>query len=176
MSLLKRLGLSRADTPPTAGYLATIREHLDALHEKRAEFVAAFAGLLVRVAHADDEISDAERTVLHDLIAANVGLSDAESAAIAEIAIHQATGLAGIEYAYLTNAMNEHASEDDKKHLIDCLYAIATADSSVSIVEDDEIRQVSRALLLTHDQFIAIRTRYKEQLEVIQALRKTQRG
>ena len=173
MSLLQRMGLSRTDTPAPGGYRATIRAHLDALPERRAEFVAAFAGLLVRVAHADDEISAAERSLLHDLIIANAGLSDAESALVAKIAVHQATSLAGIDYASLTNAFNDLATESDKEHLIDCLYAIATADRSVSVVEDEEIRKVARALLLTHEQFIAVRVRYKEQLAVIQALRRT---
>ncbi len=71
--------------------------------------------------------------------------------------------------------LNELASEEDKEHLIDCLYAVATADSTVSVIEDEEIRSVSRALLLSHSQFIAIRSRYKEQLAVIQALRKQPR-
>jgi uncharacterized tellurite resistance protein B-like protein len=173
MSLLQRIGLSRTDTRAPSGYLATIRAHLEALPEKRAEFVAAFAGLLVRVAHADDDISAAERSRLHDLIAAHAGLSAAESTVVAEIAVHQATHLAGIDYASLTNAFNELATEGDKESLIDCLYAVATADQSASVVEDEEIRKVSRALLLTHEQFIAVRTRYKEQLAVIQALRRT---
>jgi len=41
----------------------------------------------------------------------------------------------------------------------------------VSVGEDDQIRAVATALMLPHDQFIAIRHRYKEQLEVIQSLR-----
>lgn len=46
----------------------------------------------------------------------------------------------------------------------------------LQVFEDEAVRQVARALLLTHSQFIEIRRRYKEQLDVIQALRKTQQG
>ena len=174
MSLLKRLGLARSDPPPRNRYVAAVREHLGRLPVERAEFVAAFAGLLVRVAHADMELSDAERRALRRVIAKNTGLSAAESEAVADTVVHYATALAGIDYASLTSTFNELASEADKQQLIDCLYTIATADETASVIEEEEIRQVARALLLTHSQFIDIRTRYKEQLEVIQALRKTQ--
>ena len=174
MSLLKRLGLARSDPPPRNRYTAAVREHLDRLPAERAEFVAAFAGLLARVAHANREVSDAERKAMRRVITRNVGLSAAESEAVADTVVHHAIELGGIDYASLTNTLNELGSGADKEHLIDCLYAVATADDTVSVVEDEEVRQVARALLLTHSQFIEIRRRYKEQLEVIQALRKTQ--
>lgn len=174
MSLLKRLGLARSDPPPRNRYVAAVREHLERLPTDRAEFVAAFAGLLVRVAQADMDVSDAERRALRRVVKKNAGLSAAESEAVADTVVHHAKTLAGIDYASLTSSFNELASEADKKHLIDCLYAIATADDTISVIEDEEIRQVAQALLLSHSEFIEIRTRYKEQLEVIQALRKTQ--
>lgn len=171
MSLLARLGFGRSSPPPAHGLMASIKDHLARLPEPRAELVAAFAGLLVRVAHADGDVSDAERRVLHDLVAAHAGLTPEESAAVAEIVVHQTTVLAGIDYAALTRTFNEMGNAADKEHLIDCLYAIATADDTVSVIEDDEIRQVSRAVLLTHAQLIAVRTRYREKLEVIRGLR-----
>jgi DNA repair photolyase/uncharacterized tellurite resistance protein B-like protein len=174
MSLLKRIGLAKSDPPPRQRYLAAVREQIDRLPPERAEFVAAFAGLLVRVAHADLEISDAERTVLHDVIAQQAALTAEESAAVADVVVTQATKLAGIDYSSLTAAFNKLGSHDDKEHLVDCLYSIATADGCVTVVEDEEIRQVATTLLLSHKEFIAIRSRYKEQLEVIKALREAQ--
>ena len=171
---MKRLGLARSDPPPRNRYRAAVREHLDRLPAERAEFVAAFAGLLARVANADMEVSDAERKAMRRVITKNVGLSPAESEAVADTVVHHASALGGIDYASLTNTFNELGSEADKERLIDCLYAVATADDTVSVVEDEAVRQVARALLLTHSQFVDIRSRYKEQLEVIQALRKTQ--
>jgi hypothetical protein len=51
---------------------------------------------------------------------------------------------------------------------------MATADDLVSVVEDEEIKAVGRALLLTHSQVIEIRARYRDRLEVIQAARRLQ--
>src|SRR5262249_43916110 len=169
MSLRQILGLTHADaalahTDPALAHpvVAAIHERLAGLSLERAKFVAAFAGLLTRVAFADLEISHAERATLHALLADKAGLTPDEASAVGAIVTHQATALAGIDYAALTRVFNDIADAQAKEQLIDCLYAIATAQSTVSIAEDDQIRAVANALLLSHEQFIAIRHRYKE--------------
>src|SRR6185295_11598389 len=105
-------------------------------------------------------------------VTANAGLTPEESTAVAEIVVHQASALAGIDYALLSRTFNDIGTVADKERLVDCLYAIATADDTVSVIEDDEIHRVARALLVTHAQLIAIRTRYREKLEVLRGLRR----
>jgi len=170
MSLLKLLGWADSEPQPER-LAATIQARLTNLAPPRAEFVAAFAGLLVRVAYVDRSVSEAERAVLGPLLADNAGLADAEAETVIEIVTHQATTLGGISYASLTRAFNTLASETEKTRLIDCLFAVATAEGSVSLVEDEEVRAVARALLLSQQQFIDVRSRYKDQLEVILAAR-----
>jgi uncharacterized tellurite resistance protein B-like protein len=174
MSLLQRLGLSSGGQAPRSRLAGAIRERLDRLPPARAEFMAAFAGLLVRVAYADHQVSTHERERLPEILVAHAGLTSDEAGVIADVVIAQATALTGIDYSALTGTFNEVAGEEEKKRLIDCLYAVATADDAVSVPEDEEIRKVSHALLLSHADFIAIRARYKEQLEVIRALRRQQ--
>ena len=176
MSLLKLLGWTEADPPPPDRLAATIQTRLGNLSERRAEFVAAFAGLLVRVAYVDRSISEAEGALLAPLLAANAGLPEAEAETVIEIVTHAATTLGGISYASLTRAFNAIATDQEKERLIDCLYAVATAEGSISIVEDDEVHAVARALLLSQSQLIAVRSRYKDQLEVIQAARQARSG
>ena len=171
MSLRKLFGLTPSDPARKNRLVAAVQAKLTELPPQRAEFVAAFAGLLVGVAHADEQVSDAERAALRKEIAERAALSREEAEAVADIVVHQANAFAGIEYSSLTRIFNDLASEEEKVQLIDCLYVIATAESPVSLVEDEEIRAVATALLLSHSQFIAIRQRYKDQLEVIQALR-----
>lgn len=170
MSLLKLLGWADAEPQPER-LAAAIQARLTNLTPARAELVAAFAGLLVRVAYVDRSVSEAERAVLAPLLSANAGLPPAEADTVVEIVTHQATTLGGISYASLTRAFNASATADEKERLIDCLYAVATAEGSISVVEDEEVRAVARALLLSQQQFIAVRSRYKDQLEVILAAR-----
>jgi uncharacterized tellurite resistance protein B-like protein len=178
MSLLKALRMSVTDraSGDRNPLVEAVLRRLNRLPPSRAEFVAAFAGLLVRVAYADLEISAAEQAALDRLLAERTQLSPTEAEAVTHIVMQQASALGGIQYALLTRTFNRLATQTEKEQLIDCLYAIATAGSSVSAVEDDEVRAVARALLLSHTQFIAIRHRYKDQLEVIQDIRKLREG
>jgi uncharacterized tellurite resistance protein B-like protein len=173
MRLRSILGLG-APTPSSSRHhklVDAIRARIGVRPPARIELIAAFAGLLVRVAHTDLEISTEERAMLRRLIQEHVGLSPDEAAAVATVTTEYATGLAGIDYAALTRAFNEQATPADKQHLVECLYAIAAAGDSISVGEDEEIRAVARALLLSHAQVIAIRRRHADSLEVLQAVR-----
>ena len=176
MSLLRLLGFGRQDEPAdTSSRLAdAVRERLGHLPPERAELVAAFAGLLMRVAHADQDVSETEHDTLRRLVHEHAGLPEDEAEAVISLVTAHLASMAGIDYALLTRAMNEHGSADDKLHLIDCLYAMATADDLVSTVEEDQIRAVGHALMLPRSQLVEIRGRYREQLEVVQAARKLQ--
>jgi uncharacterized tellurite resistance protein B-like protein len=173
MPLLKLLGIgSGLDEQRAKTSLAEdVRRQFESLSAERAEFVAAFAGLLVRIAHTDVEICADEQEKMRHLLAEHAELSAAEAAIVAELVTARVTGMEGLEYAELTRSFNEVASVHDKELLIDCLFAIAAAGTHVSVAEDEEIRAVARALLLTHGQFVGIRSRYKEQREVMQGLR-----
>ena len=50
----------------------------------------------------------------------------------------------------LNRAVNAHATDAEKKQVIDCLYAVAAADDLVSDVEEQEIRRIAGALLVSH--------------------------
>ena len=64
----------------------------------------------------------------------------------------------------------------EKEQLLDCLYAVATADETASFFEEEEIRAVARALMLSHDQFIQVRLRYKDKIELLTSLRDLRRS
>ena len=51
------------------------------------------------------------------------------------------------------------------------LFALAAADDSVSSLESDEIRKISKALLMSHKEFIEVRKMYRDKLAVLQGLK-----
>lgn len=59
------------------------------------------------------------------------------------------------------------ANLEQKLALMDCLFAVAAADKVVSTVEEREIRLINDELLLTHDQFIAARFKFRQYLAVL---------
>jgi uncharacterized tellurite resistance protein B-like protein len=174
MSLLDFLGVARikGKPDPETPLVRLLRQQLASHPSEEVERIAAYAGLLVRVAHVDLEVSDSERMKLMELIEVHLGVSAEQARSIGKLVVRQATELEGIEYSLLTRAVNDFADAAEKERLVDCLYAVATADGRISVAEDDTIRAVSRALLLSHRQFIGIRQRYKEALEVMQSFRR----
>ena len=62
------------------------------------------------------------------------------------------------------------ASREQKLHLLDCLFSIAAADTSIITAEDNEIRRVASELTLEHADYIAVR---RPHLEYLQVLRRT---
>jgi uncharacterized tellurite resistance protein B-like protein len=51
--------------------------------------------------------------------------------------------------------------------LLDCCMAVAAADADVSIAEDDAVREIASELALSHADFIAARSSYREYLAVL---------
>lgn len=173
MSILRRLGLVASEVAPKeATVLEALEVRLSALGAKRAEFVAAFAGLLARVAFADAEISEAEVGSMERLITGHGGLTVEEAQAVVLVARNRTIALAGADAHLLTRRFNELAGEEDRRHLVDCLYAVAAADDVVAHVEDREVRRVADALLLPAREVLEIRSRYRERLEELRLLRK----
>ena len=173
MSILDFLGLRQADGKTNAAESAeteTVRkivDRLDHLEPERARFVAAFAYVLSRVAHADLEIS-AEETRAMERIVTERGRLPAELAVIVvQMAKTQNLLFGGTENYLVTREMNRIASRDQKVALLDCLFAVSAADESVTTLEDNVIRQIATELRLEHRDFIAVRARYRDQLAVL---------
>jgi uncharacterized tellurite resistance protein B-like protein len=110
--------------------------------------------------------------MLRRLVAQHAGLGADESEAVAALVTSHLESVAGIEYSQLTRTMNAHASPAEKLRLLDCLYALAAADDVATVVEEEEIRAVARALMLSHAQLIEVRRGYADRLEVLRGLRR----
>ena len=173
MSILQKLGLVARTDRRAPDLLDAIEERLRRLDPSRAALVAAFAGLLSRVAFADGEISAAELDRIETLIVSHVGLSTEEARVAAEIA--QRT-LSGTEPYLLARCFNDVACEAERLALIECLYAVAAADDLVAQVEDAEVDRIAAAVLVSRADVLKIRSRYRDKLEELRALRSLRRG
>jgi len=84
-----------------------------------------------------------------------------------QIAKSQATLFGGTENFLVTEEFNKLATYEEKLSLLNCLFAVAAADESISGVEDREIRLIASELQLTHSDFINARLAYRQYLEVL---------
>jgi uncharacterized tellurite resistance protein B-like protein len=169
------LGLSeadRSDVDTRTEVVARIARALDALGPDRARFVAAFAYHLGRIAHADHELTTAERDVIRALIVEESGLPDEQAALVVDLVAHESLVFRGTEDYRVLREFDEMASPAQKVALIRCMFAVSAADAHVVTREDNEIRQVALALKVSHEDFVAARAAVRAHLAVLKEKRR----
>jgi uncharacterized tellurite resistance protein B-like protein len=171
-TILRFLGLRDPSEPDQAGGAQTetvrrIVDALDRLEPDRARYVAAFAYNLSRVAHADLEISREETRTMERIVCGLGGLPEEQAILVVQMAKSQALLFGGTENFLVTREFNRIAGREQKLALLECLFAVSAADRTISTVEDNEVRRISRELHLEHADFIAARSAFREHLAVL---------
>jgi hypothetical protein len=59
------------------------------------------------------------------------------------------------------------ATVEEKRALIDGLYAVCAADGLISTIEDNDVRRVASEIDLEHRDVVEIRNRYRDSLAVL---------
>jgi uncharacterized tellurite resistance protein B-like protein len=178
MSIWKFLGLDKSEEAGRArsggaantGETETVRKIVDALDQmepSRARYIAAFAYLLSRVADADLDISPEETQAMERIVMERGGLPPEQAILVVQMAKTQNKLFGGTENFLVTREFNRIATRDQKLALLHCLYAVSSADQSISNVEDHEIRNIADELTLTHQDFIDVRLAYRQYLAVL---------
>jgi uncharacterized tellurite resistance protein B-like protein len=170
MSLLKLLRKNLEGSSGDSTATDTVRKitrALDLLDARRAKFIAAFAYLLSRVARADLNISPEETSSMERIIMERGGLPEEQAIIVVQMARTQNILFGGTENFLVCQEFKSVASHEDKMALLDCLYAVASADKSVSIIEDNEISQIADELRIEHPDFISVRSNYRDHLAVL---------
>jgi len=170
MGLLEWLGGSQHQATDE-GDIDTVRRiagELDTLPPDRARFVACFAYILGRVANADLDVSDEEVEAMERLVAERTDLPAVQATLVVQIAKQRNQLFGGTDNFLVTRTFEQIADLEQKRSLLDCLYAVSAADHTISAQEDQEIRRISSELNLDHTEFIRARSKYTEHLSVLQ--------
>jgi len=168
MSILEWLGLVPGPgSSDRDGAIRRIEAELGTLAPERARYLALFAFLLARVADVDLHVSEAETRQMERLVEEQAGLPAAQAALV--VAIAQAENrLSGATHNFLAaREFRDLATEDQKRELLRCLFAVAAADDSISVAEEEAIREVSRELLLDNEEYLAIRAQWRDKRAVL---------
>ncbi len=171
-SLLRLLGLSDTEQPESRD-TATVRRiaaELDKLDPGEARFLAAFAYVLTRVAHADYEVSEDEVREMERLVRELSDLGESQAALVVQIAKTQAVTLGATENYVVTRQFREVSTREQRLSLLRCLFAVAAADESISEVENTAITLIATELGLTQPEVVAARSVYRDKLAVLKGL------
>lgn len=114
-------------------------------------------GLMARVAGIDRKVTPQECDKIAQLLEASWHMSHSAATLVAEVAVSEFC--ADLDFYRLTREFATSTTPEERVHFIDALFAVAHADGQVSTAENDEIRQITQALNLTHEQFISAKVK-----------------
>ena len=172
MSILKFLGINPDTAERTAPSAETetvrkIVQKLDQLPEQQARYIAAFAFLLSRAARADLEISTGETALMERIVMQQSGLPEELALLVVQMAKTQNQLFGSTENYLVTREFERIATHEQKLALLDCLFAVTAADETITGEEDNVVKQIASELRLSHSEYIASRSRFREYLAVL---------
>jgi uncharacterized tellurite resistance protein B-like protein len=171
MSLWDRFFGSGGSSRSDAGDTATVRRiaaELERLPHETAKHLAGFAYVLARVANADLTIDEDETREMERIATSLAGLSEAEAALVVQIAKSQAKLLGATENYVVTREFRRNATDEQRGNLLQCLFAVAAADGTISSEESAEIAVIGEELGFTRPEINALRSRYRDKLSEFQ--------
>lgn len=171
MSILTFLGLGirpeqRFSSEQTEAVRAIV-DALDRIDEERARFIASFGYILGRVASADQNITPEETQVMERILVTQGQLAPEQAAVVVKMAKMRNELFGGTDNFLVTREFRRIATHDQKVALLDCLFAVSAASEDISMVENNQIRQIASELGLEHSDFIQVRLSWKDRLSVL---------
>jgi len=170
MSFIQRflgLGGDAPSAPEDPRAMRAIRARLDALPEDEARYLAAFAYVLARTAHADQDVSADEVVAMQRIVQEQTDLGREQVALVVDLATSQAQTLGGTQDFVVTKVLKTLTTPDQRLQILDCLLAVAAADDLIVGEEEREMRLVAKELGIQDKNFLSALSRYRDQRSVM---------
>ena len=162
-SIRSWLGLETRDEREFAPLRETLNA-LDHLEPDRARFLAAFAYLLGRVAHADQHVSADETSAMEALVREQGQLSQDQAMVVTQLAKTSNLLFGGTANFLVAREFSGMATYEQKRALMRCLFAVAATDESISTTEEGEIHRIATELRIDHPDLVALRIQHQQYL------------
>src|SRR5687768_7163173 len=186
MVLRRMLGLPQApDAPSAAGFgrrpagddreTETVRRivaELEAMPPDRAKFLAGFAYVLARAAHADLHISDEETAEMERIVLEQGHLPRSQAVLVVGIAKSHSRLIGATEDYLVTREFIRASTESERLDLLRCCYLVGAADGSISAEETGTRSQIADQLGVDQKRLTDIRAEFAERMSAIQAMRR----
>jgi uncharacterized tellurite resistance protein B-like protein len=163
-------GREPADVDDCRDAIHRIADELDRLEPDYARYLASFAFILSRVASADREVSTDEVAAMEQCVIDKGGVSVDQAAMVVQMARTHQKLFGATDDFLVTREVNRTATYEQKVALIDCLYAVASADKRIFAAEGDEIGRIGRELKVDQSDLSRLRSQYRDYLEARKGL------
>jgi len=164
-------------TPNEQAETDTIRRivrELEAVDPARRRYLAGFAYVLARAAHADLNVDEDEARAMEEVVTRIGGLPEAQAILVVEIARNQAELYSGTEDFLVTREFNSTASPEEKKAAVSACFAVVASDHEITAEEFAELTEIADELGLTRPELNEIRREYSDSMSVVRKMRAQQ--
>lgn len=163
------------DVGATAQETATVRRivaRLEAMPPEEARYLARFAYVMSRAAHADLDISDSETRAMERFVVQLGAIDESQAVLVVEMAKLQARHHGATEDFLVTREFARDASLEQKLALLRCCFAVGAADETITAEESGVVNQIANELDLDREALNRVRAEFHENLSAIQAMRR----
>lgn len=165
MSQLSPSSGGPSEDPNFSENIRSIESVLAGADSKEANFLAVFALLLGRIAYADEQVTKGEKNRIQNILREQMHLSSEKAALVTQLALEKMISNQ-LESHLILRKMNEITTLEQKRDVVRSLFHLAS-DEDISEQESEEIRLVSKALGFSHNQFIQLRSEFREYLSIL---------
>jgi uncharacterized tellurite resistance protein B-like protein len=144
--------------------LRDVLQALDHLEPDRARYIAAFAYLLGRVAHADRHVTPEETAAMEALVRDQGQLSGEQAAILVQLAKQSNLLFGGTADYLVARDFSQLATYEQKLALLRCLFTVSSTDASISTAEEGEIHRVAKELRVLQSDLFSLRVEHSRHL------------
>jgi tellurite resistance protein len=157
--------------PSETESIRRITAQIEALPLEKRRFVAGYAYVLARIAHADLEVSDEEHRFM-EMALLDIGhLTEAQATLVMGMARHMAELYGATEDFVVTREFARGASREQREDLLRTAFSLSAV-GSISAAESAELNQIGKEMGFRADEIDAIRDEFRDDLAAVQAMRR----
>jgi uncharacterized tellurite resistance protein B-like protein len=135
---------------------------LDQLEPDQARFLAAFAYLLGRVAHADQHVSPEETRAMEALVTEHGQIAADQAMVVVQLAKTSNLLFGGTANFLVAREFSAMASYEQKLALMRCLFAVSATDATISLAEESEIHRIAKELGIQQPDLVRLRVSHRQ--------------
>jgi uncharacterized tellurite resistance protein B-like protein len=144
--------------------LRDVLEALDRLEPDRARYLAGFAYLLGRIAHADQHVSPEETRAMEDHVADEGQIPREQAMLVVGLAKTSNMLFGGTANFLVAREFEKSATYEQKLALVRCLFAVSVAEGRISVEEEGEIQRIARELRVEPADLVKLRLAHRDHL------------
>jgi uncharacterized tellurite resistance protein B-like protein len=144
---------------------AAIERELPGVDAETVAVVTSMAGLLGAVAYADRNFSNQEEFRVRSELERVQGMSASGIDAICKVLRQHIVEISTVQLPRYARALVELADVELRREVLGALIDLAAADSSISVVETNMLRQITKSLGLSQQDYVELQARHRHFLD-----------